>query len=231
MPKIVDHGARRDEIALVACQVVASHGFDQATIVRIAREAGYTTGMVAHYFDSKQEIILAALRLNLRRIEERLTRRPGAGATLLDVLAESLPLDAPRVTEAAFWTAFWGQVSADKRLKRINAWVHREYRRLYERCLAEHWSEWSSWPPQRQDEVLRAVMTFLNGLTAGAVISAAEWPAARQLEQLGRQLDLWRAWANRQAAVPAAPESTTGTGHAGSVKTVRRVTRARAPGG
>ena len=40
MPKIVDHAARRDEIALVACRVVAEHGFENATIVRIAREAG-----------------------------------------------------------------------------------------------------------------------------------------------------------------------------------------------
>ena len=38
MPKIVDHDQRRDEIALVACRVVADYGFDQATVVRIARE-------------------------------------------------------------------------------------------------------------------------------------------------------------------------------------------------
>ena len=41
---------RRDEIAQVACKVVAQYGFEQATVVRIARAAGYTTGMVAHYF-------------------------------------------------------------------------------------------------------------------------------------------------------------------------------------
>ena len=78
MPKIVDHDKRRDEIALVACRVVAEGGFDQATIVRIAREAGYTTGMVAHYFDTKQDIIIAALRLMLRRIDERLQRNSEA---------------------------------------------------------------------------------------------------------------------------------------------------------
>ncbi len=81
MPKIVDHAQRRDEIALVACQAVAKYGFEQATVARIARAAGYTTGMVAHYFDSKQDIILAALRLILLRIEQRLTReRDGAGS-------------------------------------------------------------------------------------------------------------------------------------------------------
>ena len=140
MPKIVDHEQRRDEIALVACRVVAEYGFDQATIVRIAREAGYTTGMVAHYFDTKQDIIVAALRLILRRIEERLTRqRAGGRPELLALLTEALPVDETRYIECAFWIAFWGQVSADRRLKRINAWLHREYLRLFERCLAHGW--------------------------------------------------------------------------------------------
>ena len=199
MPKIVDHDARRDEIAHVACRVVASHGFEQATVVKIAREAGYTTGMVAHYFDSKQEIILAALRLILRRIEERLVRPTAASAGLIDLLAEALPLDAQRTTECAFWAAFWGQVPADKRLKRINAWVHREYQRLFERCFAASWPEWADWPAELRAEVLSSVMTFINGLTPGAVLSPAEWPPERQLMQLGRQLELWRGWAQRTA--------------------------------
>ena len=202
MPKIVDHAARRDEIALIACRVVANHGFGQATVVRIAREAGYTTGMIAHYFDSKQEIILAALRLILRRIDDRLARPAAADRRLLEVLAEALPLDAQRATECAFWTAFWGQVSADRRLRRINAWVHGEYKRLFARCLAEHWPEWAGWPAQVQDQVLRSVMTFINGLTASAVISPVEWPPPRLLAQLGLQLELWRAWAVGAAVAP-----------------------------
>ncbi|MDB6088446.1 MAG: hypothetical protein JWN85_1230 [Gammaproteobacteria bacterium] len=196
MPKIVDHEQRRDEIALVACRVVAEHGFDQATIVRIAREAGYTTGMVAHYFDTKQEIIIAALRLILRRIEERLMRPAGGvESDLLTVLTEALPVDEQRFTECAFWTAFWGQVSADKKLKRINAWVHREYMRLFERCLAQGWSDWGQWSPAVRDQILRSVMTFINGLTASAVASQSDWPAAQQIEQLRLQLQLLHAWA------------------------------------
>src|SRR5579864_6706246 len=109
MPKIVDHDQRRDEIALVACRVLAGYGFDQATIVRIAREAGYTTGMVAHYFDTKQDIIVAALRLILRRIEQRLTpSAAGQSADLLTLLTEALPVDETRYVECAFYIAFWG---------------------------------------------------------------------------------------------------------------------------
>ncbi|HUO80592.1 MAG TPA: TetR/AcrR family transcriptional regulator [Steroidobacteraceae bacterium] len=223
MPKIVDHAARRDEIALVACRVVAQHGFGEATVVKIAREAGYTTGMIAHYFDSKQEIILAALRLILKRMEERLEARTGgAELGLLDLLAESLPLDEQRATECAFWIGFWGQVPADKRLKRINAWVHREYMRLYERCFASHWPEWGSWPPAVREQVLGAITTFINGLTPSAVLSPAEWPAGRLLGQLALQLTLWRAW--------AAEAARTGGG-AGEARIARRPGRTRVPAG
>jgi TetR/AcrR family transcriptional regulator, transcriptional repressor of bet genes len=204
MPKIVDHEQRRDEIALVACRVVADYGFDQATVVRIAREAGYTTGMVAHYFDTKQDIIIAALRLILRRIDERLTRAAGqATPDLLLLLTEALPVDEQRYTECAFWIAFWGQVSADKRLRRINGWVHREYMRLFERCLARAWPEWSQWTPGTRDQVLRSIVTFINGLTAGAVVSRSNWPADKQLEQLRLQLQLLRVWASAAARAGA----------------------------
>ena len=196
MPKIVDHQQRRDEIALVACRVVAEYGFDQATIVRIAREAGYTTGMVAHYFDTKQDIIVAALRLILRRIEERLT--PDAAAErpdLLALLTEALPVDETRYMECAVWMSFWGQVPADRRLKRINAWLHREYLRLFERCLTRGWAEWRQWTPAVRERVLRSVITFINGVTASTVASRPEWPAARQIAQLRLQLELLHAWA------------------------------------
>jgi len=213
MPKIVDHAQRRDEIALVACRVVAEHGFDQASMVRIAREAGYTTGMLAHYFDTKQDIIIAALRLILRRIEERLLRpaQPGAPAPdLLTLLTEALPVDAHRRIECAFWTTFWGQVSADKRLKRINAWVHREYMRLFERCLAQCWSDWSLWPAGTRDQVLRSLVTFINGLTASAVANVGDWPASAQVGQLRLQLALLYAWATGSADRPPARQAAGG---------------------
>jgi AcrR family transcriptional regulator len=205
MPKIVDHQQRRDEIALVACRVVAQHGFGHATIVRIAREAGYTTGMVAHYFDTKQDIIVAALRLILRRIEERLT--PSATEPqpdLLAVLTEALPVDETRFMECAVWVAFWGQVPADRRLRRINAWLHREYLRLFERCLARGWGDWKTLPADIRERVLRSMITFINGLTASTVASRSDWPAERQIGQLRLQLELLHAWASSSASAASA---------------------------
>jgi TetR/AcrR family transcriptional regulator, transcriptional repressor of bet genes len=201
MPKIVDHAQRREQIALAACQAVAEYGFEQATVVRIARQAGYTTGMVAHYFDTKQDIIVPALQLILQRIEGRLRLRSAdRKPQLLALLSEALPVDETRYVECAFWMAFWGQVPADRQLRRINGWLHREYVRLFERCLARGWSEWRRWRPATRTEVLRSVITFINGLTASTVASRAEWPAARQLGQLRLQLQLLHAWASGSAS-------------------------------
>jgi TetR/AcrR family transcriptional repressor of bet genes len=174
----------------------------RGTVALCGGAAGYTTGMVAHYFDSKQEIILAALRLMLMRIEHRLTRERDE-TSLLAVLSEALALDAPRFTECAFWMAFWGQVSADPELKRLNAWVHRAYSRLFARCLKERWPEWSSWPESVREQVLGSVMAFINGLTASAVSSPRDWPASRQIEQLRLQLTLLKDWAKPARAARA----------------------------
>jgi AcrR family transcriptional regulator len=198
MPKAVDHEQRREQIAHAACVVVARYGFEKATVARIARAAGFTTGMLPHYFASKQEIVLAALRLSLRRMENRL-RPVGAEprADLLAVLTETLPIDESRITESAFWTAFWGQVSTDDEARRLNAWVHREYAKLLRRCIATHWPQSAAWPAARRTQVALSIMAFINGLTTSAVTSPADWPAARQVEQLGLQLQMLQRWAER----------------------------------
>jgi AcrR family transcriptional regulator len=195
MPKAVDHDERREQIAHAACIVVANHGFEQATVVRIARAAGYTTGMLPHYFSSKQDILLSALRLSLLRIEARLHEAGSQGPDLLAVLTEALPIDESRFQECAFWTAFWGQVSTDRDARRLNVWVHREYAKLFRKCLATHWPQSTHWSPALRAQVLLSIMTFINGLTASAVTSPADWPAARQVEQLDLQLQMLRRWA------------------------------------
>jgi AcrR family transcriptional regulator len=198
VPKLVNHDERREQIAFAACETVANYGFERATVARIARTAGYTTGMVAHYFDSKQHIILSALRLILRRIELRLMAGARSRSSLLSVLSESLPIDKSRRIECAFWTAFWGRVSTDNHARYLNAWVHREYVRVFERCIEVHWPQSRQWAPRVRADVLASLMIFINGLTASAVTSRGEWPAKRQVAQLALQLDFLHRWAKSQ---------------------------------
>jgi hypothetical protein len=49
-----------------------------------------------------------------------------------------------------------------------------------------------------RDQVLKSVVTVINGLTAGAVTSPRDWPATAQVDQLRLQLELLRRWAKEK---------------------------------
>lgn len=71
MPKIVDHDRQR-ELLLDACfRVFVEEGYADATLRRLAKAAGVSTGMLYHYFADKEAILAAAFELMLRRDVER----------------------------------------------------------------------------------------------------------------------------------------------------------------
>jgi AcrR family transcriptional regulator len=61
MPKVVDKKQRRRELALAALDAFAESGFSETSISRIARRAGCGKGTLYEYFESKDELILAAI--------------------------------------------------------------------------------------------------------------------------------------------------------------------------
>ena len=68
MPKIVDHELRRQELLAATWRVIARTGIVGVTTREIAREAGFSTGVLAHYFADKEDILAAALRLSHQQV-------------------------------------------------------------------------------------------------------------------------------------------------------------------
>lgn len=60
MPRTADHDLRRTQIATAVQHLIAHAGFEAATIAAVAREAGFSVGLVQHYFKSKDELLLFA---------------------------------------------------------------------------------------------------------------------------------------------------------------------------
>jgi TetR/AcrR family transcriptional regulator, transcriptional repressor of bet genes len=133
MPKVVDHAARRAELIDAAWHVIAEEGLEAATMRRIAEAAGCTTGRVTHYFDAKDDVLVAALREVHRRAGQRMIRHIGGAdvtAALLEVLLEALPVDEDRQLEWRVWLAFWGRAAADERLRHEQEQRYAEWRGL-----------------------------------------------------------------------------------------------------
>jgi AcrR family transcriptional regulator len=62
VPKIVDHDAQRVKFAEAAMSLIAQHGLEGLTMRAVAAEAGLSYGSLFHYFGSKDELLMHAVR-------------------------------------------------------------------------------------------------------------------------------------------------------------------------
>ena len=118
-------------------RVIAEDGLEAATVRRIAEAAGCTTGRVTHYFESKDDVLVAALRQVHRSAAERMVPHLAltGHAALRSVLLEALPLDDRRRVEWRVWVAFWGRAAADAELRTEQERRYAAWRALLEDLL------------------------------------------------------------------------------------------------
>jgi AcrR family transcriptional regulator len=113
MPKKVSHHERRTLIADALMRVAAQRGLEAVSLRHVATEAGVSSGMVQHYFHTKDEMMAFALGVVREHNQARLTaavRRlgesPSPRALLRTMLVELLPLDEPRRMDGRVALAF-----------------------------------------------------------------------------------------------------------------------------
>lgn len=84
MPKIVDHDRQRVKFAEAAMSLIARHGLEGVTMRAVAAEAGLSYGSLFHYFNSKDELLMHAVRhstsLQTKRVNEYASRYSGLKA-------------------------------------------------------------------------------------------------------------------------------------------------------
>lgn len=110
MPRVVDHDARREALADALMRLVERDGVERVSMRAVAAEAGWSTGVLAHYFADKDALLTYAFELVAERVIARAGARAAAAgpgrAAVRAVLAEALPADAPRRREARLWFAY-----------------------------------------------------------------------------------------------------------------------------
>jgi len=191
MPKIVDWDARRDEILSATWRVIARDGIARATIRAIAREAGCSRGILAHYFDDKADILGSALLMSHRRVVARMeagTAGLAGLAALRVIMIEALPLDEQRDLEAQIEISFWGRALGNPALRELQ---HAEFDRFAER-LRGHLAEAEKAGELRDgvDIALAAhqLLVLIDGLSAERVLYPDRVSPARQQEMLDELL-------------------------------------------
>lgn len=132
MPRLVDHAERRRSIIETTWRLIAEHGIDALNLRDLARECGYAgPGVLSHYFDGKDALLLASYRLICERTQERIDAGV-AGRRGLDALRrmcdEIIPADPLTVLEARVAVAFWQRAQTSDALRQVARDALREWR-------------------------------------------------------------------------------------------------------
>lgn len=206
MPKIVDHDQRREEILGAAIRVIGTVGIDHATTRAIARESGYSTGVLSHYFEDKDELLRSVLLMTHRRFYGRLraaTAGEDALGRLWAMLCENLPLDDERSAETRMEITFWPRAVSNPELARFQVEAASELLHDIEDLVTDVRAEGgltSSLPAADLAELLIGV---IDGLSVHAELFPTRLPAERQ-----RRLMLVQLRALGFTTPSAAPDST-----------------------
>ncbi len=181
MPKVVDIDERRQEITAAAARVIARSGPEAATMRAVAAEAGWTTGVLTHYFRDKHELLLATFQASLR---SRRSQRPDAAdvdasARLRRSLLGALPLDDDRRRHWLVTLACCTQAPGQPELAAAQRDAYREYRDHVAELVAELGAEIGIDAGEALDTSERLI-ALADGIAIQALFDAESWPPERQ---------------------------------------------------
>jgi betaine-aldehyde dehydrogenase len=115
--------ARRSQFIEVTIDSLAEVGYVGTTLAEIARRAGASPGLIAHYFGDKDGLLSAAFRSLARplagRVRAKLALAHSARERVQAVIDTNLAPEEFDKRSGTAWLAFWGQVLHVEELKRV----------------------------------------------------------------------------------------------------------------
>ncbi|MCZ6831082.1 MAG: TetR family transcriptional regulator C-terminal domain-containing protein [Gammaproteobacteria bacterium] len=187
MPKIVDHDRRRRELALVAASLVATRGVGKCTVRNLARAAGFSTGVVSHYFSDSSEMLFAAYQTAYRSAARRFRDDLLADNSLTGVLSaleRNLPLGPDAVAEWKVRIAFWGVTDFGDAIREFEETASDSFVSLLAEQL-QRLQEAGSLPAHPD---VHRVATDLEAMLTGLAIQHLMSPAAHPAESIRQRL-------------------------------------------
>lgn len=178
---------RRREIAAAAHRVIDRLGIDGASMREIAREAGCTTGSLTHHFAGRRELLDYSVGVVCEESTERLVATARTGS-LLDALAEYLPVDECRRVEAVVWVVGIAEAARDPEMAAGLARRSAATNELIGSALRERFAaEGREVDDEELGLVVDEIVSGADGIAASALSEPDRYPPERQIE-LARRL-------------------------------------------
>jgi AcrR family transcriptional regulator len=191
MPKIVDHEERRRELVAAVVRVIKRDGIERCTLRSVARESGYSSGVLAHYFVDKDDLLTAALRLSHERIYARIAEKlePLAGlAAVREFVLDNLPLDEERLTETQLELTYWARALGDARVLEVQRREAERLRAMLVDVLAEARDRGEITATEPVHVLAERLLAFIDGVSLHAVLYPERLTAELQEQLLDDEL-------------------------------------------
>lgn len=190
MGRSVDHEERREIFAAAALRVIMRDGIAGLTVRAVAKEAGFTTGALTHYFHSKDQLLIEASELSARLVRERMARaetiRPALDA-IRKVVSYALPLTAESRGYWRIWVGYWERSSYDTEVSRVMRLRYDEWRDRLAGLLARAQREGDVAAHVDVRDAAQNLVLLVDGIGVQVLLGVGRIPAARQRALF----DLW----------------------------------------
>jgi AcrR family transcriptional regulator len=193
MPRIVDHEQRRRELAAAAWRIIARESLEGVTIRSIARESGYSNGILAHYLGDKDAILAQALRFSHDQINGRFgeiiaEHRGLDGLRIL--LLDNLPLDEQRRGETQVELNFWSRALINEGLAEFQRREAAGLRSLVRRFVVQAQADGDLPHELGADDAVELLVALVDGLSLHALLYPEHFTPERIVKLVEEQLRL-----------------------------------------
>ena len=110
----------RDDIIAAVAELIAEQGLENLTMRNIARQVGCSVGTLPHYFDGKDDIVVAALNWSNERIFSRLGNMAVDEIhleSLYPLIRAAMPVDGTSETEWRVRLCLWDYAVTNEEMR------------------------------------------------------------------------------------------------------------------
>jgi AcrR family transcriptional regulator len=178
-----------DRILDAACEIIAEEGIDEVRIARVATRARASSGLVHHYFSTREELLEQALvhsfeRAGDDRFGDPSHPAPGTATETFGLaIRESLPFPGEAEREWVLWVELWLRAVREPDLREVAAKLYDRYRRWLATMIRAGAKSGEFTLDRDADEIADIAMALLDGAGIRVMVAdpAMDVEAARAL--------------------------------------------------
>ena len=174
---------RREAILAAACRAILRRGFHATRIADIAREAGTSSGTVHYHFETKDDVLTAALRWANEqpyvRMDGLLGRDADEVSRLATLLELSIPYEGVPREEWIVFLELWGRLLHRPDLLPDGEDLESRWRGYFFDLIREGTARGAFDPPAGPDEAADRLVAMVDGLGLKAVLGLPAMTPAR----------------------------------------------------